>query len=420
MSDSSKINFSQPSIKTDTNAAKQAAKINPETSTTKENNLAKQVQMDNRSVFNKPSLAQEQLSQNKNTKEARDKEFTQRSNSSSETGLKIDYQIQSKNPLVAAQLQNPNKQIQQNQKNKKAPPEQRSSSKSQAINPRKVKPSIPGRLQASFDINQKPLERLNQALDVLSISGQTNKSQTKVVSDLSFSELLNFGIELLDLDIDAIIEELKTQNIENNPELAEALKQIINELANANTDEERLLSLLKLYSPIPFPYLIQEVDSFFEEDEDELKGRKKKQRKNPEDSQEEENNDDEGEFDSQISMSVTTLNFNKIHFLIKHSSINNSMLLEVIGDPIGMELLIPIETNLETEIVDQLGSFNQVLKTWHDNVLRITDTRILKLKSTGRLDPILQKACANILQTINQSDIDLSNDDIIDSSYKLL
>lgn len=413
MTDSNKINFSQPQVRTDTNSSP-TNKPNPtEAPSTQANNLAKQVQIDNRSVFKTPSLSQEQITQSHNNKESRDKDFNIKSNSNSETGLKIDYQIQSKNPLVAAQLQNPNSKTPSKIKNKKTPPEAKSSTTGKAINPRKVKPSIPGRLQASFDIKQKPIERFIEAVDIAAIESKESEKAQSIISESSFAELLGWGNELFELDQEQIITQLRSADLEEYPELQAILGSIIQELEDANTDDIRLLAMLKLYSPIPFPYIIQEVDEFFDDDEEELQGKRKSKRANPEDEEEEEDT----EFDSSISMSVTTINFNKIHFIINYSSSTNSMELQVIGDPIGMELLIPIETILESELGDQLNSMNQVLKTWHDNVLRITDSRILKLKSTGRLDPKLSQACVSILQTINQSDIDLSDDDSMDSSY---
>ena len=430
MSDSGKINFSQPKIQADKATAKPANTPNPEIANPKENSIAKQVQIENRSVFKNPSISQQELSHDPqeklnaqqntaklNNKEIKDKTFNQKANSQTEAGLKVDYQIQSQKPLVAAQLQNPSKPNIK-PKNKKNPPDARYTSQGKAINPRKVKPSIPGRLQLFFDIGKNPAERLNEALNIMQIDSQANNLKDKVISELSFAQIFGLDTELLSKDLATIISTFTqaAEILEDNPALKEVFAALLAQLEGVKTNDQVLLALLQMYSPLPFPYLIDPIDEEFNEDEDELLGKKYKKKNQREGDEEEE----DIEYDSIVSMSLTTLNFNKMHLLIKYSTEANKLRLNVIGDPIATELLIPIETNIEEALGNDLTDITQTLKTWHDNVLRITESRRLQVKATGTLNPIIIKACNSILETVNHSDIDLSADDVIASDYRLL
>jgi hypothetical protein len=271
-------------------------------------------------------------------------------------------------------------------------------------------------LQSFFDTGKDPTQRLNEALNIMQ-NNSAAKADDKVFSELSLAQIIGFDMSLLDKDIPSIISYLKEEAfvLDDDPSLREIFFAMVQELELKKTNEELLLLLLQFYSPLPFPYRVEALDEEFEEDEDELLGKKK--HKGEED---EEDEDDDIDYDSSLSLSLTTLNFNKLHLLIKYSSTANKLLLKVIGDPIATELLIPIETNLECDIGDDIDDLEQMLKTWHDNVSQITESRILKIRSTGELNPILIKACTSILQTVNQSDIDLSEDDVIDSDYRLL
>ena len=77
-----------------------------------------------------------------------------------------------------------------------------------------------------------------------------------------------------------------------------------------------------------------------------------------------------------------------------------------------MELAIPIESNMEDLIYDELDDINYMIKVWKENVLRMTDKRILKVRADGKLNPMILKACNSILETIQDSDIDLGDTEI--------
>ena len=168
----------KPNLGANKNPGLNPAKKNELTQTNDSTNISNaQIIIENKSVYKNPSISQEQLgfdSQERLGDQLPTKKPKSKTDSQvfkdSKTDLPVDYDIKAKNPILAAQLNNPKINYPKNKKEKKTPPEpslqvQFNPRKGIAINPRKVKPNIPGRLQKILDDPQKPIEKLIQALD---------------------------------------------------------------------------------------------------------------------------------------------------------------------------------------------------------------------------------------------------------------
>jgi hypothetical protein len=83
------------------------------------------------------------------------------------------------------------------------------------------------------------------------------------------------------------------------------------------------------------------------------------------------------------------------------------LIVNINGDPSAMEIAIPVESNLDDLIGDDLKDIDYLIKIWDDNIVRVTEKRDLKVSGRGQLNPIILKACNSVLETIQDSDIDL-------------
>lgn len=383
---------------------------------------------ENKGIYKAPALSQQEQNIDRNKTDAQS--FAKHS----ESGLSKDYDILSHNPVLAAQLENRNKAKAPPPKTKQKPPNPnlnvQLAPKGRAINPRKVRPSIPGRLQGFYDNKLDNLSKLSEALgeDNGSIN-LINQYAKKLLSSHGIESMTSFeslavlvGLDesIAEFDKDGLITllEAKIEEFTDERQLQDILREVINQVHNIDPNQENYLRpLLFLFLPIPFQFELEDVDEEFDQDEEETRRNPKKNKKKSEEDKEE---NTEEEFDSETSLSIKTLNFNKIHFLVRYSKERNQLRVHINGDPSSTELAIPIESNLEEAVIDDVYDINYLIKIWHDNVLRVTERRIVKVKSTGKLSAVMLKACNSILKTIEESDIDFEEDATIDAGYKLL
>ena len=173
---------------------------------------------------------------------------------------------------------------------------------------------------------------------------------------------------------------------------------------------------MQFFLPIPLPYIFTDVDDEFLKDELELKKEFKEKDHNPDDdnddSEEDEDDDDVQHPDCVCSLSIKTLNYNKIHFYIKQNTKTKCVKILVKGDSSASELIIPIESEIEDLIYDRIESINFDVSTWRESILRITEKRVLKSQYKGKLNPVMLKICNSILRGINNNDINLNDDNM--------
>lgn len=388
----------------------------------KSNKKGDLVKKENQSIYKSRSSSQESFSNSKES-EAKAEEAK-------------NYKFSAKNPILESKLSNRKIVKVNNNKEKKAPPQPslrvRLSPKGVAINPRKVKPHVPGRLKSFFDDRIKMIDKLTEAIDIETADNSElsliNKHAKKLLgfnrefsSSSSIAEMLDIDMDIAKQDPTEIIKllESKAELLAEDQDLQFYLNDII---AQMNQPRQVLTSLLQLFMPLPLPFLFAEPDEEFVEDEDELYGDDNENffSGGDEGSEQDEEEDDEYKFDAEASLSIKTINFNKMHFIIKYNKTLNKIKIGIKGDPSATELAIPIETNLEEIIEDDVNDIDYLLRLWSDHVLRVTETRVLKIRSKGKLEPLVLKACNSILNTISESDIDLDDDDAIDASYKMI
>ncbi len=345
-----------------------------------------------------------------------------------------DIELLGTNPILAAKLQNPSKPKLPTKKIKQKPPapgtKVQFAPKGRAINPRRVKPHLPSRLQSFFDDRIDNLAKLEEALSsandsVNLINNYARKllasHGTKEMSSFeSLAVLLGLEVDIADLSKDQLIDLLseKMQEFSSEPQLKEILSEVILQI-NLSEQNNFLRPLLQFFLPIPFQFEFADVDDEFEEDERETRRReKKKKAKSSDKNTDDDDNEEElEEYDSSTSLSIYTLNYNKIHFFMGYNEESNQLQVSLTGDPAAMELAIPVESNMEDVIYDDLNDINYQIKVWQNNITHPCDKRILKVRAEGKLNPILLKACNSILETIQDSDIDLGDDS--NSSYGL-
>ena len=341
-----------------------------------------------------------------------------------ETLLKKESELLARNPVLAAKLQNPKKPKIPAKKPKQSPPEPGTrvqlAPKGRAINPRRVKPHMPGRLQAVFDDRIDNMSKLEEALSSANDSvNLINEYARKLLASHGIAEMRSFdslavllGLEadIADLDKNSLIRLLqaKIREFSDEPQLKQILNEIVIQI-NLSENNNFLRPLLQFFLPIPFQFEFADVDEEFDEDEKEtrrIEKRKNKQEQN-QNKQEDDSNYDIEEFDSSASLSIQTLNYNKIHLFLGYHEKANQLKVSLNGDPIAMELAIPVESNMEDLIYGELKNIDYMIKVWKENVFKSTDKRILKVRADGKLNPMLLKACNSILETIQDSDIDL-------------
>jgi hypothetical protein len=402
----------------------------------------KQIEIENRGVYKNPSISQAQLGFEaqerlgaENSPKLIDKanDNKKQLDKQSTAGLPKDYELKAKNPTLAAQLQNQKPKVPNKGKKKQAPPEpslqvQYSPRKGISINPRKVKPSVPGRLQAFFDDPEKPLEKLANALNTDEnydinlahhYAKRLIKEDAKTVLGLSLAQLLNLDEDFIEFKRDKLIRQLEEQisELKQDPASQDMLASIINTLVK-QPDVGLLAPLIQLFMPLPYSFIFAEIDEEFERDEKELQ-EEQKEEKNSSD-QDDKEDEEEEKYDCTTSMSIKTLNYNKLHFNILQDTKSSRVKVYIKGDPSASELVIPIESELEEVVFDDIDDIDYLVSTWHDNVLRITESRVLKVTSTGKLNPLMLKICNAILQGVNNNDIDLSDDDMIEGKFNLI
>lgn len=395
----------------------------PISDSTPSNNLNKKgeiVKKENKSMYKSRSSSQESFNSSSSEPEATEPK---------------GYKFSAKNPVLESKLSNRKIIKTNNDKDKKAPPQPslrvRLSPKGVAINPRKVKPHVPGRLKSFFDDRIKMIDKLTDAIDVETIDTSelslVNKHAQKLLSSnrefsssSSIAEMLNIDMSIAEQDPAEIIKllEAKSELLAEDQDLQFYVNEIINQM---NQPTQVLTSLLQLFMPLPLPFLFAGIDEEFEEDEEELYEDDNENFFSGDDEKKDDDDEDEEfHFDAEASISIKTINFNKMHFLIKYNKKLNKMKIGIKGDPSATELAIPIETNLEDIIEDDVNDIDYLLRLWSDQVLRVTETRVLKVRSKGKLEPLILKACNSILNTISESDIDLDEDDTINASYKMI
>jgi hypothetical protein len=334
-------------------------------------------------------------------------------------------------PILESKLVNRKPIVVNNNKLRKAPPEPsirvKLSPKGVAINPRRVQPNIPGRLKSFFDDRIKMLDKLNHALkdeglNDDSINLITNNSDKlfglngNLAVNPSIAEILGFSEDIVERPLNEIVAFLEDGITSlNDEDLQFFVKGIIQQLSHSNYF---LASLLQLFMPLPLPFLFAEIDDEFKDDEEEL------YQDDDEDffKEEEDDKDEEDEQDeemSMVSLSIKTKNFSKMHFIIKYYKKSNKIKIAIKGDPSATEIAIPIETNLEEVLEDDIEDIDYFLCLWNDSIIRTADTRILKVISCNSVDKVVLKACNSILKTLSESDIELDEATIADDDYKM-
>ncbi len=395
-----------------------------------------QIIIENKSVYKNPSISQDQLGYEAQERLAnqlpvpiKKNNLTKSNSLEKKTDLPKDYEIKAKNPVLAAQLQNPKSKLPNKQKQKKAPPEpslqvQYNPRKGIAINPRKVKPSIPGRLQSFVDDAQKPLDKLIHALDeddsydinLANIYAKKLLNDDALNQSISVSELLNLDEDLIELSQKDLIRQLKDllEDLPNNSDSKIIIVSILQSL-EGRQDPNILPYLLQMFLPIPFPFVFADIDEEFLGDEEELKKEFKEKDHNPDDGNEDAEEDDDEDVqypDCVCSLSVKTKNYNKIHFYIKQNTKTNCVKVLIKGDSSASELVIPIESEIEDILFDRVDSINYDVSTWKDSILRISEQKVLKSNFKGKLNPVMLKICNSILRGINNNDINLNDDNM--------
>jgi hypothetical protein len=355
-----------------------------------------------------------------------------------ESGQPIEYEVASKNTILAAKLQNRAKNKSSNQlskTDKKKPPKPSIrmllAPQGAPINPRKRLTGLPRRLQSFVDLRINTLEALQEAL-----ASRPAVEDPRLISQYA-KKLLKYDAmrseyksvaQLLGLNEDAIFTNKRAffmklvqlnKRDDFDPDFKSFISSLIMELQQPQTDMLKPLTLLFL--PFPLPYLFLEPDEEFYADEDELleDSYDEEEDTSGEDGDEDEEQE-ESEPDLAASIAVSTLNYGKLQMKLDYDSSSNKMKLKIKGDSIAEDLAIAIESNLEAALESLDTGVNSVeLKLWHDNVLRITESRTLQLKSYGSLNPIFLRACNSILSTISKNDRDLDHG-TLNASYQIV
>lgn len=339
--------------------------------------------------------------------------------------------LKSTNPVLSAKLDSGKVELVNNKKNKKTPPQPSAKigkkNTGQAINPRRIKPSMPGRLKSFFDDRTKKIDKLAEVLKtdekpkidkIKTLSKNIFEQSFDFQVSESLAQKLNLTEELFTEDINIITATLmeSAELLNSEPELKEFYLELVNQIVTLPANQ-MIVPFFQLFLPLPFSFVFADLDEEFDEDEQE----------HYDDSdgffnEEEEDDDEEDDknYKSTLSMSIKTINYNKLYFIIKHNPKSAKLKVAIKASPIATELAIPIESNLEDILVDEIDDVEYHLRLWRENVLRVTETRILKVKSTGRLDPVILKACNSILNTICESDIDLSDESLIEADYNII
>ncbi|MDD9897486.1 MAG: hypothetical protein OXU45_00655 [Candidatus Melainabacteria bacterium] len=342
-------------------------------------------------------------------------EAPQNPNESKADEFRKDYDMRAQNPVLAAKLKQKINYQTNSKKNKSTPPPPRMKGQvGSAINPRRVKPAIPKRLQPIYDDNLDNLTRLSEALTEEQTGMHLINTYARgLLKSFGSSEMRSFASLASLFDMDESVANLdkasllallaeKREEFSDQPELKQILQNIIVQVQEVNLNYSNyLVPLLQLFLPIPFEFEFKEPDRDFDEDEEETK---------EDQSRQESNSEDEDEFDATASISIQTLNFNKIHILLCYKHKSKELIVNINGAPSAMEIAIPIEANLDDLVGDDLNEIDYLIKIWGDEKLAHVNKRVLKIRASGKLNPVMLQACNSILETIQDSDIDLDED----------
>jgi hypothetical protein len=401
-------------------------------SKTSSDNSNSQISIENKGVYKNPSISQAQLGYEAQERlvsqlpiRADNSKLEKHNVKSNSLDLPKDYEIKAKNPVLAAKLKNPQKIYHKSNNPKKSPPEPSlqvlyNPRKGTSINPRKVKPSIPSRLQALIDDPRKPIDILNEALDDTFNSNLANIYAKKLIKNEelieceSLSETFNLDEDMIELTKNKFLIQLKELLEESQPDSPHRviIESIIQGL-ESRADSNFLVYLLQFFLPSPFPYIFVDLDDEFYEDEEELKHDFQENDSDDNSQENDENNNDDEENsldDCACSISIKTKNYNKIHFYVKYTAFNNSVRVLIKGDSSASEIIIPVESEIEEIFFDRIESINYEVSTWKETILRLSENKVLKTKLEGNLNPTMLKVCNAILLGINRNDINLYED----------
>jgi hypothetical protein len=368
----------------------------------------------------------------KTNQQNKNEQVTKEQSIKSKTGLSKDYEvIGAKNPTLAAKLEgrdNPKSKMGKDIKNKRKPPKPSThvllnQGRSKAINPHKPQIILPKRLQALKEKNINNLQELKEALGAVEASqdprliAQYTKKLLKQAQDQSqgqsLANWLKLDVSVIQSGREALIRKLSDfyKTCSEDQDLANLVAEIIADLKQPELSFLRPLTML--FMPLPLPFVYFDPDEEFLEDEEELLNDYDEESSGEED--EEEENDDAyvRHYDSGASLAIKTLNYGKLHLLVNYDSRSDRMFLYIKGDEVAEELAVALESNLEAALKQGTELMPSELKLWHDNVLRITESRTLAVDSRGKLSEQLLRACNNLLETVLKSDIE-DHDAVID------
>ena len=329
----------------------------------------------------------------------------------SENGKQLDYEIRHSNPILYEALKDTNKKLPEKNKEKKAPPEPslrvKLAPKGYAINPKKVKPTIPGRLNPFNDPGISNKDRLTLSLGDSSDANLNKLYGEKLMQDYIKSFQSNCIAELLDIDSgifnqdrQTIIDylEIKAELLAEDQYLYEFMQSILQSFTKTDNP---LIQILQLYLPFPLPYTLKDIDARFNADEEEFY----------EDLDDKEDSDDDDEAENpeqaydEISLSILTLNYNKIHILLRFLRKSKELRVFIRGDLKSSELSIPIEMAIDDCLFGELDSIEFENFLWKTPVpLEIKD-RVLKINSKGKLNANMILVIKAILDTIAFNDL---------------
>lgn len=412
-------------------AQKPEAKPQSAADATRNKQYAKPTDSQNTLAANKADTANKT---NEKRTEAQQKLNAQLEGDSTKTGLKKDYEV--KNVLLEAYLRTrktPKRKRGKTQKGEKTPPRPSIRTRFKPklpINPAKTKPAIPGRLRPVNPSDPKAM--LHRAVNFIesqpayqdpNLIAQYAKrllSEGKSVEEnKNFAAMMGLDESIAELDREAV-KTLLTERMSGLSEEAQAVFADV--LAMLNQPETPVLKpLVLLFLPFPFPFMLEELDDDFYMDDEELFTDEFEEGEEGADGEEsEEESEEDFEPDVEASISVNTVNYGKIHMNLSHDSETNQFKLIIKGDKVAEDMAAVIQSSIAAAVTDaDLMPVN--MKEWHDSVLRITETRSLKINSNGMMNPEFLTACNSIIQTI--CDNDAGDDDgpqELEAEYKVL
>lgn len=333
--------------------------------------------------------------------------------SNKENGSKLDLEIRHKNPILYEQLKKADAKLPDANKVKQPPPDPslrvKLSPKGYPINPRKVKPSMPGRLNPFFDNGVSPLDRLAMSLGEQTSVNLNNLYADNLLKDYmsnyqssSIAELLNLEYTIFNQDTSFVIDFLsaRAELLSEDQFLYDFLQNILNILQQS---QNPIQQILQLFLPFPLPFIVKDIDLEFEADEKELKEDSKEGQSKDQEREDSGLEEDDEEHD-EISMSVSTLNFNKMHFLIKFLKSSNDAKVYIKGDSSSSELSIPVEMGIDDSLYGSVNHLDFHNSLWRKPIPLNINERSLKIKHKGKLDSRMISVTRAILTTIADND----------------